>query len=56
MVGHTGNLEATVEAMAVIDECMAELMAAESAFSAAEGPRIKVSVSKIARSIETPTE
>ena len=27
MVGHTGNLEATVEAMTVIDECMAELMA-----------------------------
>jgi 2,3-bisphosphoglycerate-independent phosphoglycerate mutase len=25
MVGHTGNLEATVEAMTVIDECMAEL-------------------------------
>ncbi|MDW3215757.1 MAG: 2,3-bisphosphoglycerate-independent phosphoglycerate mutase [Ilumatobacteraceae bacterium] len=25
MVGHTGNLEATVEAMAVIDECVAEL-------------------------------
>jgi 2,3-bisphosphoglycerate-independent phosphoglycerate mutase len=27
MVGHTGNLAATVEAMTVIDECMAELMA-----------------------------
>ena len=27
MVGHTGNLGATVEAMTVIDECMAELMA-----------------------------
>ena len=27
MVGHTGNLEATVEAMAVIDECLARLMA-----------------------------
>ncbi len=27
MVGHTGNYEATVEAMEVIDECMAELMA-----------------------------
>ena len=27
MVGHTGNLEATVEAMTVIDDCMAELMA-----------------------------
>ena len=27
MVGHTGNLDATVEAMTVIDECMAELMA-----------------------------
>ena len=27
MVGHTGNLEATVEAMAVIDECVAELTA-----------------------------
>jgi 2,3-bisphosphoglycerate-independent phosphoglycerate mutase len=27
MVGHTGNLGATVEAMAVIDECMADLMA-----------------------------
>jgi 2,3-bisphosphoglycerate-independent phosphoglycerate mutase len=26
MVGHTGNLEATIEAMTVIDECMAELM------------------------------
>ncbi len=26
MVGHTGNLEATIEAMDVIDECMAELM------------------------------
>ncbi len=26
MVGHTGNLEATVEAMTVIDECMSELM------------------------------
>jgi 2,3-bisphosphoglycerate-independent phosphoglycerate mutase len=26
MVGHTGNLEATVEAMTVIDECIAELM------------------------------
>ena len=26
MVGHTGNLEATIEAMGVIDECMAELM------------------------------
>lgn len=26
MVGHTGNLDATVEAMTVIDECMAELM------------------------------
>jgi 2,3-bisphosphoglycerate-independent phosphoglycerate mutase len=26
MVGHTGNLEATVEAMTVIDECMARLM------------------------------
>ena len=25
MVGHTGNLEATVEAMTVIDECVAEL-------------------------------
>jgi 2,3-bisphosphoglycerate-independent phosphoglycerate mutase len=25
MVGHTGNLDATVEAMAVIDECVAEL-------------------------------
>jgi 2,3-bisphosphoglycerate-independent phosphoglycerate mutase len=27
MVGHTGNLEATIEAMDVIDECMAELIA-----------------------------
>lgn len=27
MVGHTGNLEATVEAMTVIDECVAELTA-----------------------------
>lgn len=27
MVGHTGNLDATVEAMTVIDECMARLMA-----------------------------
>ena len=27
MVGHTGNLEATVEAMTIIDECMGELMA-----------------------------
>jgi 2,3-bisphosphoglycerate-independent phosphoglycerate mutase len=27
MVGHTGNLEATVEAMSVIDGCLAELMA-----------------------------
>jgi 2,3-bisphosphoglycerate-independent phosphoglycerate mutase len=27
MVGHTGNLDATVEAMTVIDECMAELTA-----------------------------
>jgi 2,3-bisphosphoglycerate-independent phosphoglycerate mutase len=27
MVGHTGNLGATVEAMTVIDECMAELVA-----------------------------
>jgi 2,3-bisphosphoglycerate-independent phosphoglycerate mutase len=26
MVGHTGNLEATIEAMTVIDDCMAELM------------------------------
>ncbi|NNE10865.1 MAG: 2,3-bisphosphoglycerate-independent phosphoglycerate mutase [Ilumatobacter sp.] len=26
MVGHTGNLEATVEAMTVIDECLAELV------------------------------
>ena len=26
MVGHTGNLDATVEAMAVIDECMAKLV------------------------------
>ena len=26
MVGHTGNLDATVEAMTVIDECMAKLM------------------------------
>jgi 2,3-bisphosphoglycerate-independent phosphoglycerate mutase len=26
MVGHTGNLEATVEAMTIIDECMGELM------------------------------
>ena len=26
MVGHTGNLEATVEAMTVIDECVAELV------------------------------
>jgi 2,3-bisphosphoglycerate-independent phosphoglycerate mutase len=26
MVGHTGNLEATIEAMTVIDECLAELM------------------------------
>jgi 2,3-bisphosphoglycerate-independent phosphoglycerate mutase len=26
MVGHTGNLDATVAAMTVIDECMAELM------------------------------
>jgi 2,3-bisphosphoglycerate-independent phosphoglycerate mutase len=27
MVGHTGNFEATVEAMTVIDECVSELMA-----------------------------
>ena len=27
MVGHTGNLEATVEAMAVIDECLTRLVA-----------------------------
>ena len=27
MVGHTGNLGATVQAMTVIDECMAELVA-----------------------------
>ena len=28
MVGHTGHLDATVEAMEVIDECMAQLVAA----------------------------
>ncbi len=28
MVGHTGDLDATIEAMEVIDECMAELIAA----------------------------